>query len=139
MWLYLSRCWCGLAGMTTGHASLLTSLSGGHAHFRLSGQLVIVVFLFLQHTQCIEGSKWIVFIVMFSPDPPENCQLNVQKLPKTWHLKKRQKMTIFVNFFEKNVKFLAILDIQLAIFRRVRSELNQDNLSMIWITHFVSS
>ena len=41
----------------------------------------------------------------FLPDPPENCHLTVKKLPLTIMLK---KMTIFVNFFEKKIKFLAI-------------------------------
>ena len=31
-------------------------------------------------------------------------------------------MTIFGNFFEKNVKFLEIFEIQMSIFRRVRWE-----------------
>ena len=31
-------------------------------------------------------------------------------------------MKIFGNFFEKNVKFLAIFDIQMAIFRRVSQQ-----------------
>ena len=72
------------------------------------------------------------------PDPPENCHLNVQKLPKTWlfflncqNLSFFSKklplafflMTIFGNFLEKNVKFLAIFDSQMAVFRRVRSVL----------------
>ena len=33
----------------------------------------------------------------FGPDPPENCQLNVKKLPKTWHFSKKncQKLSFF--------------------------------------------
>ena len=40
-------------------------------------------------------------------DPPENCHLNVKKMPKTWHLKKKSS---FGQFF----------DIQMAIIRMVR-------------------
>ena len=66
------------------------------------------------------------------PDPPENCQLNVQKLPKTWHFcqqncqwqfcwKKWQFLSTF--FWKKNSSFWQYFDIQVAIFRRVRSVL----------------
>ena len=59
------------------------------------------------------------------PDPPENCHLTVKKLPMAILLK---KMTIFVNFFEKNVKFWAIFwqffDSKMAIFRRVSFPVN---------------
>ena len=76
------------------------------------------------------------------PDPSENCHLNVKKL--TFFSKKNyknclfffnkiandnfvEKMTIFVNFLEKNVNFLEkmssfwqFFDIQMAVFQRVR-------------------
>jgi len=56
------------------------------------------------------------------------CHLNVKKLQKTWHLKKKMPkiffsfflMKIFGNFFEKSVKFSQFFGIQMAIFRRVR-------------------
>ena len=72
----------------------------------------------------------------FQADPPDNCQLNAKKLPKTWHFFKKltkiviffnkialgnfvEKMTIFVNFSEKMSSFWQFLDIIMAIFRRV--------------------
>ena len=66
------------------------------------------------------------FIFICQPDPPENCHLTVKKLSKTWknffflidknfHFLTKLPMAIllkktkfFVNFFEKNVTFLAI-------------------------------
>ena len=51
-------------------------------------------------------------------DPPENCHLNVKKLPKTLHL--FQKNWQKLSFFFLNVKFLAIFLHSMAIFRRVR-------------------
>jgi len=49
--------------------------------------------------QSTTGQQW------SESDPPENCHLTVKKLPMAILLK---KITILVNFFEKNVKFLAI-------------------------------
>ena len=76
-----------------------------------------------------------------APDP-ENCHLNVKKLPKTWHFfqqkkcqkcsfkKKKLPLAIFLkkmknfgNFLKKMSSFWQFFDSQMAIFRRVRSEL----------------
>ena len=62
------------------------------------------------------------------PDAPENCHLNVKKLPKTWHFFSKKLPKIFIlsknvnfwHFFEKKCQvFLQFFDIQMAIFRRV--------------------
>ena len=50
---------------------------------------------------CVEAPKSVGAVVS-QAEPPENCQLNVKMAILL------KKMTIFVNFFEKNVKFLAI-------------------------------
>ena len=56
---------------------------------------------------------------MTEPDPPENCQLTVKKLPKTWHFFQKififsiklpmenfeKKCQVFVNFWHSNVNF----------------------------------
>ena len=39
----------------------------------------------------------------FEPDPPENCHLNVKKLPKTWHFFK--KIAKNFHFFQKNCQW----------------------------------
>ena len=82
--------------------------------------------------------KWCKQDTNSKPDPPENCHLTVKKLPKTYFFQKKltkififlnkiangifvEKMSIFVNCFEKNVKFLVIFD--MAIFWRVRKNL----------------
>ena len=50
---------------------------------------------------------------MCGPDPPENCHLNVKKLPKTWKKKhffsKIKKKRPFLTIFFLNVKFWQVL------------------------------
>ena len=58
-------------------------------------------------------------------DPPENCHLLTEKIAKSLSNFVGKKKTIFGNFFDKNVKFLAIFHSQMAIFRRVRSGADQ--------------
>ena len=44
--------------------------------------------------------KLALLYLLSEPDPPENCHLNVKKLPKNWHFKNDKKIVFFVFFFK---------------------------------------
>ena len=78
---------------------------------RVPDEFVRVIFLTLHGCVLLPTAIQALQIwtqVGIGADPQENCHLNVKKLPKTWHLKKKcQKIQNVGNFFGKNVNFLA--------------------------------
>ena len=75
---------------------------------------------------CISQSEPILqplAICMFRSDPPENCHLNVKKLPKLDIGNFVEKNDNFcLNFLKKMSSFWQFFDIQIANFRRVRGQ-----------------
>ena len=63
----------------------------------------------------------------FEPDTPENCHLNVKKLPKTWHIFKKifQKLSFFPQ------KMPLASDIKTSMKKHNREHLEKHKLSRI--------
>ena len=73
------------------------------------------------HRVCWSSCHVIVINSTWSTtDPPENCHLNVKKLPKTRHFLKLKKYN-FCQFFWKKCRFWQFFDSQMAIFQRFSS------------------